>query len=128
MKQLWATALVGVAASCAAIPLNTRGASVRIIHQTPEGCEYVGTVEGDQGNWFTGPATSNRNLEVGARNDLKNNAAAAGANVVVLITDRAGQTGSWGEHGGSVRQTNVVYVGEAYHCPEYRPRTAGGQP
>ncbi len=54
-------------------------------------------------------------METGARNDIKNKAAAIGGNVVVLLTQRAGQTG--GYYGGSGQQTNVTLTGNVYRCP-----------
>nr|WP_206606114.1 DUF4156 domain-containing protein [Steroidobacter cummioxidans] len=66
---------------------------------------------------FTGSFITNENLETGARNDLKNKAAALGGNLVVLLTERAGQSGGFGEKGGSVEQTNVTLSGNVYRCP-----------
>lgn len=39
---------------------------------------------GSQGNWFTGDVTSNKNLVIGARNELRNEAYKLGANVVYV--------------------------------------------
>lgn len=58
---------------------------------------------------------TNANLETGARNDLKNKAAALGGNLVVLLTQR---TGGSGGTGGSGQQTNVTLSGNVYRCPE----------
>jgi hypothetical protein len=77
----------------------------------------LGEATGNQGNFFTGAWTSNENLETGARNDLKNKAAGMGGNVVVLLTNRAGVTGSAGQYGGSMQQTNVTVTGTVYRCP-----------
>lgn len=107
-------ALVG----CAATPLQPGAEMVRVTNTEPDSqCKFLGDITGHQGNLFTGPFTSNENLETGARNDLKNKAAALGGNLVVLITQRAGETGSVGEAGGSVQQTNVTLTGNVYRCP-----------
>jgi hypothetical protein len=79
-------------------------------------CEFLGDIAGNQGNLFTGPFISNENLETGARNDLKNKAAAVGGNLVVLITS-APVSDSAGEAGGSILQTNVTLSGNVYRCP-----------
>jgi hypothetical protein len=79
---------------------------------------------GNQGNFFTGNYTSNRNLEEGAMNDLRNKASKLGANYIQLVTNRAGVTGSmsgsFDKHGGFMSggsaQTNVTNLGNAYHC------------
>jgi hypothetical protein len=83
----------------------------------PQGCKYLGQVIGNQGNFFTGSYTSNKNLEQGAINDLKNQASQLGANYVQLITDRAGNTGGMNAGTGGLSETNVTYTGNAYKCP-----------
>jgi hypothetical protein len=109
---------------CAATPLNPEAQMVRVVTNEPAGCKYLGEVTGNQGDFFTGGFTSNANLETGARNSMKNEAAKLGANTVQLISNRAGQTGSFslssGTGGGSSEQTNVTYVGVAYKCPEVK--------
>ena len=101
---------------CAAISLNPNAQSVEIVTNNPEGCDFVGQVEGDQGNFFTGAFTSNADLEVGARNSMLNQAADLGANKVLLLASRAAQTASISDGDGQSQQTNVVYIGQAYRC------------
>jgi hypothetical protein len=108
-----------IIAGCAAAPLNPEAQKVRIVLSEPgKECKFLGDVTGSQGDFFTGAYTSNEHLETGARNALKNKAAAMGGNVVVILTQRAGQTGSYGEYGGSSSQTNVTLSGNVYNCPE----------
>lgn len=108
-------------AACSANPLVPAAQHIRIVTSEPAGCEYLGEVTGNQGNFFTGDFTSNANLETGARNEMKNEAAKLGANTVQILTSRAGETGSMsmsnGTGGGHVSQTNVTYSGVAYKCP-----------
>ena len=104
---------------CAATALNhPDAAKVRITNVEPgKECKFLGDVTGNQGNFFTGAYTSNSNLETGARNDIKNQAATMGGNVVAIITQRAGQTmggDGWGMGGA---QTNVILSGNVYLCP-----------
>lgn len=117
------TALVG---GCAAIPAGPE--TVKVIaspNPAPKMCKYLGQVVGNQGNFFTGEFTSNRNLEEGAMNDLKNKAVKLGANYIQIITNRAGVTGSISGSfsrddahiGGRSQQTNVTNLGNAYVCP-----------
>lgn len=104
--------------SCASIEVDPMATHVLITPIAPaKNCKYLGQVVGNQGNFFTGSWTSNKNLEVGAMNDLKNQAAKLGANYVHLITNRAGNTGSLDQFGGSLEQTNVTNLGNAYSCP-----------
>ena len=78
----------------------------------PAGCEFLGAVSGEQGNFITGPWTPNRNLEDGAMNDLKNNAAQRGANYVQLINQNSTST-------NKLRRSQMTsYIsGNAYKCP-----------
>ncbi|KTD63520.1 outer membrane lipoprotein [Legionella santicrucis] len=130
-KILSLTALSILISSCASISADPQTA--RIIASpspVPKGCKYLGQVVGNQGNFFTGSFTSNRNLEEGAMNDLKNKAAKLGANYIHLVTNRAGVTGSMsgsfnsqgGFMSGSSEQTNVTNLGNAYLCP---PKSIG---
>ena len=104
---------------CSAISLNPGADKIRVTREEPKDCEYLGEVIGSQGNWFTGGSTSNKNLELGARNDLKNNAHKMGGNVVVLLTDRAGVSGYGNQYGGSSSaQTNVTITGAVFKCSD----------
>ncbi|HBV7097261.1 TPA: DUF4156 domain-containing protein [Klebsiella aerogenes] len=104
--------------ACSANSLQHGAEGVRVTHTEPNAsCTYLGDVTGSQGNFFTGGWTSNSNLETGARNDLKNKAWKMGGNVVVLLTQRAGQTGSTYRGSGSSQQTNVTLSGTVYRCP-----------
>lgn len=115
--HLCAITCIGVLTGCAAVDLESGAQHVRIVTNEPQGCEYLGEVTGNQGDFFTGGFTSNANLETGARNDMKNRASKMGANTVQMLTNRAGQTGSMGQGSGSMEQTNVTYTGVAYKCP-----------
>ena len=101
-------------AGCSATTLEPAAQRVLLSpNPPPKGCRYVGGITGNQGNFFTGGFTSNRNMEEGAMNDLKNKAARLGGNYVQMIANRAGVTA---DQSGS-QQTNVVYTGNAYNCP-----------
>lgn len=118
MKYVAVFALLSIGlAGCQAVPLQPGAETVRLTTDEPQGCKFLGDATGNQGNAFTGDFTSNRTLETGARNDLKNQAKAMGGNVVHMLTNRAGQTGSFGEGGGGISQTNVTITGSVYSCP-----------
>jgi hypothetical protein len=106
-------------AGCAATPLKPGAELVRVTHMEPSTseCKWLGDVTGSQGNSFIGQYTTNANLETGARNDLKNKAAALGGNLVVLITERVGRTPDFGLEGGPVHRTDVTLTGSVYRCP-----------
>lgn len=98
-------------AGCMANSVTEQGQQVVIVQSLPSRyeCTYKGEVVGSQGNWFTGGWTSNRNLALGARNDLRNEAAKLGANVVV-ITETINAT----DDENSLE--NITHVGRAYIC------------
>lgn len=124
-KVLIISTLVLLINGCASIKVEPGAANVIASpNPPPKSCRYVGQIIGNQGNFFTGGFTSNRNLEEGAMNDLKNRAHKIGANYVQIITNRAGYTGSMSSSGGdynymsgSSQQTNITNMGNAYRCP-----------
>ncbi|MGV0960382.1 MAG: DUF4156 domain-containing protein [Limnohabitans sp.] len=126
MKHLSMLMSAAILAGCAATPVAPGAERVRLTQTEPgKACKFLGDATGNQGNFFQGSWTSNENLETGARHDLKNKAAAMGGNLVVLLTQRAGQTGSFSmgngmnmSGAGSTQQTNVTLSGNVYHCPE----------
>ncbi|MCS2154832.1 DUF4156 domain-containing protein [Scandinavium goeteborgense] len=119
MKKVSIILLMMTLAGCSATNVNSNASRVRVSTNEPgKECKFLGDITGSQGNFFTGGWTSNSNLETGARNDLKNQAANMGGNVVSIITQRAGQTGSSWDGSGSMQQTNVTLSGNVYRCPE----------
>lgn len=104
--------------ACQAIPLQAGAEKIRITNTEPSNCKFLGDVTGSQGNAWSGDMTANAVMETGARNDIKNKALIMGGNVIYLLSQRAGTTGSYGYYGGSQRQTNVTLSGNVYSCPE----------
>ncbi len=115
---------------CSSTPLNP-GAS-RVVVSTenaPKGCKFRGMVVGEQGGAWSGAWTSNKNLQQGALNDLRNKADTLGANYVVLQTNRADTTSSGSMNGwssgnrfivggsSSTQVTDSMTSGAAYRCP-----------
>ena len=114
MKTL-AVCLASIAfAGCAANAVNPDAQGVELVNEAPDPakCKFLGEVVGSQGNWFTGDYTSNKNLVIGARNELRNEAHALGANVVYVQDMK--NTNAW----GSLGTTNTTAVGKAYHCKQ----------
>jgi hypothetical protein len=97
---------------CAATSAIPEARSIEIVNQQPDRyrCKYLGEVVGSQGNWITGDYTSNKNLIVGARNDLRNEAYRLGANII-YVEDMATTNAS-----ESLGTTNVTVIGKAYKC------------
>ena len=98
-------------AGCMANSVTEQGQQVVIVQSLPSQyqCTYKGEAAGSQGNWLTGGWTSNKNLALGARNELRNEAAKLGANVVV-ITETLNSTDA------ENALENVTHIGRAYLC------------
>lgn len=122
ISNLITCGLTFLVVGCAATNLSSTADKVVVSadHKVPSGCQYLGQVAGNQGNYFTGAWTSNENMAMGAMNDMRNKAAAMGGNYVALLTNQAGDTGtgSSGLGGGSFEQTNVTNIGNVYKCTE----------
>jgi len=97
---------------CSATQVVGQANIVEIVNEKPssENCRFVGEIVGSQGNWFTGDFTSNKNLVVGARNELRNEAYRLGANIVYIQDMK--NTNAW----GSLGTTNTTAIGKAYRC------------
>lgn len=96
---------------CSATPTTPEGKSVELVTEKPTGnCKPLGDVVGSQGNWFTGDYTSNKNLLIGARNDLRNKASEMGGNYVWV--QNSSNTNAW----GSLGTTNTTVLGVVYRC------------
>jgi Domain of unknown function (DUF4156) len=110
MKYALVVAAV-LASGCSAIPLSPDAAIVEIAQQVPTKCKKIGDVVGSQGSWVTGDYTSNKNLMIGARNDLRNQTQKMGGNVVVIENTNNASSAF------NVGTNNTTVVGTAYRCP-----------
>ncbi|QIQ21888.1 DUF4156 domain-containing protein [Zophobihabitans entericus] len=98
--------------ACSANSLDKGAETVAILDSPPPygTCQLMGEVMGSQGNWFTGGYTTNTNLLIGARNELKNEAYKLGADSVYIQTTHNTQTES------SAGTSNSTLFGNAYKC------------
>lgn len=112
MKKILLTTSIAILSGCAANSINPEAQDVEITNEIPDKsrCKFLGEVVGAQGNWLTGDFTSNKNLVIGARNQLKNETKALGGNVVHVQDMK--NTNAWGSAG----TTNTTAVGKAYLC------------
>jgi hypothetical protein len=111
VAKMTAALAVLLLVGCSAISTTPEGKSVELVTVKPPGnCQQLGDVVGSQGNWFTGDYTSNKNLLIGARNDLRNKAAEMGGNFV-WVQDSS-NTNAWGSKGTS----NTTVLGVVYRC------------
>jgi Domain of unknown function (DUF4156) len=98
-------------AGCSATTVTPQAASVELVSAKPQGCKLLGEAVGSQGNAFSGDFTSNRDLMLGARNDLKNKAAEMRGNVV-WVQNTLNAT-----HPYSSGAISSTMVGNVYACP-----------
>jgi hypothetical protein len=97
--------------ACSAIQATPDGALIELVNDKPQGnCRALGEAVGSQGNFFTGNYTSNKNLMIGARNDLRNQAANMGGNLVHV------QNVSNASADRSLGTSNTTVVGMVYNC------------
>nr|AAW49870.1 hypothetical protein FTT0421 [synthetic construct] len=70
-------------ASCSSVELKPIANKVEISRAAPaKDCKFVNTITATQGNFFTGAFTSNNNLQEGAYNKVRNEAAEMGGNYI----------------------------------------------
>lgn len=103
-------------AACAAKPLLPGGEIVVLSKEpAPAECEFLGEVQGKQGNFWTADFTSDANLINGARNELRNAAHAMNANYVKIETESISHNTADHSLGGAF---SAVVIGNAYRCSE----------
>lgn len=100
-----------ILSGCAATSTTSKGSQVELLNEKPsDSCTALGEAIGSQGNWVTGDFTSNKDLMLGARNDLRNKAAEMGGDTVYV--HNLSNTNAWGSAG----TTNTTVVGQVYRC------------
>lgn len=105
-----------ILAACAAQPLLP-GATAIVLskaHPAP-GCQFVGEVRGTQGNFWTAEFTSDEDLIIGARNELRNAAFQIRANYVQIESESFSDNTADDSLGGLY---SVVIIGNAYYCDD----------
>ncbi len=101
-------------AGCAANPAMPGSESILISKEAaPAGCEFVGEVQGSQGNFWTAEFTSDTNLINGARNQMRNEAHQLDANYVKIETESFSENTADKSLGGTF---SAVVIGNAYRC------------
>lgn len=97
--------LVLLLASCGVATLKPEAAHVEITAEPVKSntCQYLGEVIGSEGHWYTFLFIANRVLMQAAIDDLRNQAAAKGADTVFIDEPH-------------VFSTSVTLLGLAYRC------------
>ncbi len=120
MKKLFSYEIFGaiifcilILNGCSAIPAKPGAKSVYIVTEKPnlDRCKFLGEVSGSQGNWLTGGYTSDQNLMVGARNDIRNATYKLGGNTAHIqnINNSSGRYRISGTASSTI-------IGNAYDC------------
>ena len=104
-KQCHLLALLFLLASCSLATLNPEAVHVKLSADPIKlkYCEYLGEVMGSAGNWYDFLYISNNALMQAAVNDIRNQAAAKGADTVYIEEPRQ-------------FTTSVTMLGLAYRC------------
>ncbi len=115
MKNLLIVLSITFLAACAAKQASPGAEKIYVSEEPPPpGCVFVGEVQGTQGNFWTSDFTSDRNLLVGARNEMRNQAFSLGANYVMVETQSHSHNTADYSLGGTYAS---VIIGNAYRCP-----------
>lgn len=123
MNKFFAFCLIFYFCGCTSVtPLNYGAESVEIVLQVPQGCQKLGEVEGYKDNAWEN--LSLKEIKNSARNDLKNNAFAMGADTVVVFGgDNVNSSSSFysgGQYGGFIATSSKAKEyhidGIAYKC------------
>lgn len=102
--------------ACAAAPLQVpEAAEILVTRNAPAAnCHFVGEVRGSQGNFWTAEFTSDEDLVIGARNQLRDAAYQLGGNFVQIeLENQSHNTADYSS--GGVYSSTVI--GNAYRCP-----------
>lgn len=92
--------------------LSSAGQSVRFVEEKPGAeCQLVGTATGKQSNWLSGQHGEEGGSMRGAANDLRNQAAAMGGNVIYGVSSPSQGMLS------SFVPTASEMTGKVYKCP-----------
>ncbi|BDG86360.1 MULTISPECIES: DUF4156 domain-containing protein [Citrobacter] len=92
--------------------LTTAGQSVRFVEDKPGAeCQLIGTATGKQSNWLSGQHGEEGGSMRGAANDLRNQAAAMGGNVIYGVSSPTQGMLS------SFVPTASEMNGQVYKCP-----------
>ncbi|WP_370607782.1 DUF4156 domain-containing protein [Citrobacter meridianamericanus] len=92
--------------------LSSAGQSVRFVEDKPGAeCQLIGTATGKQSNWLSGQHGEEGGSMRGAANDLRNQAAAMGGNVIYGVSSPSQRMLS------SFVPTASEMTGQVYKCP-----------
>ncbi|EAM4483914.1 DUF4156 domain-containing protein [Salmonella enterica] len=92
--------------------LTAAGQNVRFVEDKPGAeCQLIGTATGKQSNWFSGQHSEEGGSMRGAANDLRNQAAAMGGNVLYGVSSPSQGMLS------SFVPTASEMNGQVYKCP-----------
>lgn len=102
-----------VLSACMAKSLSPDGGRVTVVAEAPADCARLGELVGLSHGGMRGDMSSVHDLEVGARNDLRNQAARIGADTVQLLDSEGVVTHGFAGH---ARPSQVRHAGVAWHC------------
>ncbi|MRX28631.1 DUF4156 domain-containing protein [Kangiella sp. HZ709] len=96
-----------ILSACVGKSIQVEAAKITLLNNEPSNCKFLGEVYGTQGNIVTGLFTTDEELIAGARNDIRNNALALGANALLITRTNPNRT---------ERLDFYSFYGKAYQC------------
>lgn len=112
IKRITAIATAVLIAGCSStLSLNESAQAVKFTEEKPGAdCRFLGQASGEQSNWFSG--NNERGSLRGAANELRNNAAAMGGNVLYNVSSPS--QSFWSAFVPVASKLNA----EVYQCPD----------
>ncbi len=100
---------------CSTVPLQSGAEKVKVIDtRAPQGCQYKGPVESNDVNGASHSYTTHEHLQTDQLNNLKNQALALDANVIVLNHHETSYVSTY--RNTSKRLDTHQMAGDAYRC------------
>ncbi len=93
--------------ACVGQSIKVEAAQIKMLNFEPTACQLLGEVYGTQGNIVTGLFTTDEELIAGAKNDIRNNALALGADSLLITRTNPNRT---------ERLDFYSFYGKAYKC------------
>ncbi len=105
--RLFIVLSITLLSACVGQSIKVEAAQIKMLNFEPTGCQLLGEVYGTQGNIVTGLFTTDEELISGAKNDIRNNALALGADSLLITRTNPNRT---------ERLDFYSFYGKAYRC------------
>lgn len=108
-------AVLALISGCSTVPLQAGAEKIKVIDTSaPQGCQYKGPVESNDVNGASHSYTTHEHLQTDQLTNLKNQALALNANVIVLNHHETSYVSSY--RNTDTRVDTHQMAGDAYRC------------